>query len=226
MPGALVWAAGMAYFATQLGVQPDFLGEWLPGMVILGIGAGLTFPTLSGAAVGSVPGPRFAVATSLNSVARQLGAALGVAILIAILGNPSRCRALRAFEHGWLFAGACFLLGSTVVPGLVVTRPSTRGASPTRPRESQICADVGRGRAVADAACPGCRTQTASTPSSHSNRSPSSCATCRSSRRFSETMRAEIAELASAVSLKRASGCFAKTIPPTASMSCVSASSR
>ena len=87
VPGALVWAGGMAYFATQLGVSPDFLGEWLPGMVILGIGAGLTFPTLSGAAVGSVPGPRFAVATSLNSVARQLGAALGVAILIAILGN-------------------------------------------------------------------------------------------------------------------------------------------
>ena len=58
-------------------------------MVILGIGAGLTFPTLSGAAVGSVPGPRFAVATSLNSVARQVGAALGVAILIAILGKPT-----------------------------------------------------------------------------------------------------------------------------------------
>jgi NTE family protein len=123
VPGALVWAGGMAWFASQLGVTPDFLGGWLPGMLILGVGAGLTFPTLSGAAVGSVPGPRFAVATSLNSVARQLGAALGVAILIAILGNPTPLNALHAFEHGWLFAGACFIAGSLACLGLVVARP-------------------------------------------------------------------------------------------------------
>jgi EmrB/QacA subfamily drug resistance transporter len=120
VPGALVWAGGMAYFATQLGVAPDFLGEWLAGMVILGIGAGLTFPTLSGAAVGSVPGPRFAVATSLNSVARQVGAALGVAILIAIIGTPTPLQALHAFQHGWLFAGGCFLAGSLACLALVV----------------------------------------------------------------------------------------------------------
>ena len=61
--------------------------------MILGVGAGLSFPTLSGAAVGSVPGARFAVATALNSVARQLGAALGVRVLIAILGTPAGGRA-------------------------------------------------------------------------------------------------------------------------------------
>jgi NTE family protein len=122
VPGALIWAGGMAYFATALGASPDFLGGWLPGMLILGIGAGLTFPTLSGAAVGSVPGPRFAVATSLNSVARQLGAALGVAVLIAILGTPTPLQALHHFEHGWLFAGGCFLVGSIACLALVVQR--------------------------------------------------------------------------------------------------------
>jgi EmrB/QacA subfamily drug resistance transporter len=120
VPGALIWTAGMVFFATTLGVKSDFLGGWLPGMVILGIGAGLSFPTLSGAAVGSVPGPRFAVATALNSVARQLGAALGVAVLIAIVGNPSPLDALRAFEHGWVFAGACFLFGAAACLWLVV----------------------------------------------------------------------------------------------------------
>lgn len=120
VPGALIWAGGMAYFATTLGGGPDFLGGWLPGMLILGVGAGLTFPTLSAAAVGSVPGPRFAVATSLNSVARQLGAALGVAVLIAIVGTPTPLQALHAFEHGWLFAGGCFLVGSVACVALVV----------------------------------------------------------------------------------------------------------
>ena len=120
VPGALIWAGGMAYFATTLGTGPDFLGGWLPGMLTLGVGAGLTFPTLSAAAVGSVPGPRFAVATSLNSVARQLGAALGVAVLIAIIGTPTPLQALHAFEHGWLFAGGCFLAGSIACLALVV----------------------------------------------------------------------------------------------------------
>jgi NTE family protein len=123
VPGALIWAAGMAYFATALGASPNFLGDWLPGMLILGVGAGLTFPTLSSAAVGSVPGPRFAVASSLSSVSRQLGAALGVAVLIAILGTPTPAQALHAFEHGWLFAGGCFVVGSLTCLALVV-KPS------------------------------------------------------------------------------------------------------
>ncbi|MGA8746348.1 MAG: DHA2 family efflux MFS transporter permease subunit [Solirubrobacterales bacterium] len=122
VPGALIWAGGMAYFATRLGAGADFLGEWLPGMLILGVGAGMAFPTLSGAAVRSVPGPRFAIATSLNSVARQLGAALGVAVLVAILGTPSPLQALHAFERGWWFAAGCFLAGAIACLGLHVAR--------------------------------------------------------------------------------------------------------
>ena len=117
VPGALVWAAGMIFLATRAGVQPDFFGVWLPGLVILGLGAGLSFPTLSGAAVGSVPGSRFALATALNSVARQVGAALGVAILIAILGTPSASDPLPPFHHAWLFAGGCFVVRSAPLPG-------------------------------------------------------------------------------------------------------------
>ena len=132
IPGALVWAGGMAWFVTQLTVAPDFLGGWLPGMLILGTGAGLTFPTLSGAAVGSMPGPRFAIATSLNSVARQIGAALGVAILIAIIGTPAPAEALHAFQHGWTFAGACFVAGALACCALMLPRAVFAGA----PRET------------------------------------------------------------------------------------------
>ena len=142
VPGALIWAGGTVFFATTLGVAPDFLGGWLPGMAILGIGAGLAFPTLSGAAVGSVPGPRFAVATSLNSVARQVGAALGVAVLIAILGNPSSRDALHAFEHGWLFGAACFVFGSLACLALVVRPPEPAtdavGAEPAAASEARV----------------------------------------------------------------------------------------
>jgi NTE family protein len=114
--GALIWASGMAYLALGLGSKPDFLGGWLPAMAILGVGGGLALPTLSGMAIDSVPGPRFAVATSLNSVATQVGAALGVAILIAIAGAET----LHTLRQAWLFAGGCILAGALPCLVLVV----------------------------------------------------------------------------------------------------------
>jgi NTE family protein len=128
VPGAIIWAGGTVFLATRAGVRPDFLGTWLPGLVILGVGAGLTFPTLSGAAVGAVPGTRFAIATALNSVSRQLGAALGVAVLIAILGTPSPLDPLPPFQHAWLFAAGCFLAGAVSCLGLVVREQQPAGA--------------------------------------------------------------------------------------------------
>jgi hypothetical protein len=35
---------------------------------------------------------------------RQLGAVLGVALLIAVVGKPKPAKALAAFHHGWLLA--------------------------------------------------------------------------------------------------------------------------
>jgi NTE family protein len=106
--GAIVWAAGVAYLAAVVGPTPDFLGEWLPGMVILGIGAGIAFPVIGSAAVAEVTGGRFATATGINSTARQLGAVLGVALLVAIVGTPAPAEIAEAFDRGWIFAAACF----------------------------------------------------------------------------------------------------------------------
>lgn len=132
--GALIWASGMAYFALALGSRPDFLGGWLPGMAILGVGGGLALPTLSGMAIESVPGPRFAVATSLNSVATQFGAALGVAILIAIAGAET----LHTLREAWLFAGGCILAGA--LPCLVLV---FKGDSAVHSRVSDLAEDHG-----------------------------------------------------------------------------------
>jgi MFS family permease len=94
VPALLIWAGGMIFFATTLASRPAFASEWLPGMAMLGAGAGGAFPTASSAAVNSAPGERFATATAINSVARQVGAVLGVALLIAILGSgaSASCR--------------------------------------------------------------------------------------------------------------------------------------
>lgn len=39
--GALIWAASLLWYLKVVGSQPDFLGEWLPGQILQGIGVAL-----------------------------------------------------------------------------------------------------------------------------------------------------------------------------------------
>ncbi|HMS62565.1 MAG TPA: MFS transporter [Solirubrobacteraceae bacterium] len=114
--GAVIWAAGVYWLITRIGLTPDFVGEWLPVMFILGVGAGICFPVVGGAAVAEIPGGRFATGTGLNSVARQLGAVLGIALLVAIVGRPEPSEVAGAFDRGWTFALGCFALVALIAP--------------------------------------------------------------------------------------------------------------
>jgi EmrB/QacA subfamily drug resistance transporter len=118
LPGALCFALGLTWLATQVGPEPAFLSQWLPGTLLIGLGIGLTFPVLSAAAVSSLPQERFGVGSAVNQTARQVGGAIGVTILISILGKPqSGVEALAAFERMWWFAAA-----TALVTGLIATR--------------------------------------------------------------------------------------------------------
>ena len=108
--GGLWWGGAVMWLVERVGTTPDFVGEWLPGMVLLGIGAGTLFPNLSGVAVASAPGESFATATGMNSVARQVGAALGVAFVVAIIGTPTPATAHAAFQHAWTFGAFCLFV--------------------------------------------------------------------------------------------------------------------
>ncbi len=108
--GGLIWGGAVMWLVLRVGVRPRFLSEWLPGIALLGIGAGTLFPNLSGAAVASAPGDSFATATGINAVARQVGAAMGVALVVAIIGTPSPLDVLHAFDNAWRFGAACMFV--------------------------------------------------------------------------------------------------------------------
>ncbi len=105
--GGLIWAAAVFWFVVRVELAPDFLSVWLPGMILLGIGAGTLLPNISAAAVASAPGQSFATATGLNSVARQVGAAVGVAIVVAIIGTPTLATVGDVFDRAWTFSAIC-----------------------------------------------------------------------------------------------------------------------
>jgi EmrB/QacA subfamily drug resistance transporter len=104
VPGTIAFAAGVMILRS-VGAEPDWLGLWLPGSLLTGIGIGLAFPTLGSAAVRDVPVDRFATASAVNAAFRQVGAVLGTAILVAIVGEPATLAAALDVSNGaYLFS--------------------------------------------------------------------------------------------------------------------------
>jgi EmrB/QacA subfamily drug resistance transporter len=86
--GCAVYAGGCVFWRLSLALHPDYPARMLPGMLMTGIGVGLTLPTLVSAAVSAVPPHRFATGSGVVTMARQVGIVLGVAILVTVLGTP------------------------------------------------------------------------------------------------------------------------------------------
>jgi EmrB/QacA subfamily drug resistance transporter len=99
--GPLLFGAAVTADATLLSATPT-LGRWIAFGVLLGVGVGCTIPVLASAAVSTLPPQRFAVGGAVNNTARQVGAVLGVAILVAVQGNPTTPEAVMdSFRNGW-----------------------------------------------------------------------------------------------------------------------------
>lgn len=113
--GGVLVAAGIALNAARLGLTPDFVRDYLPGQVLTGLGVGLSMPAFTAVAVNAVHATRFATAIGLSSAFRQIGAALGVAAFVALVGSPSREQAVAAYRGGWTFMIAAALLGASLM---------------------------------------------------------------------------------------------------------------
>ena len=118
VPGTLFFAVGVMILRSA-GPEPDWLGLWLPGATLTGIGIGLAFPTLGSAAVRDVPDDRFATASAVNAAFRQVGAVLGTALLVAIVGDPgSLSEALSVSDDAYLFAVFASLVAGAITLAL------------------------------------------------------------------------------------------------------------
>ena len=81
--GTLIAAGGMSYLA-RIPVDGSYLADLLPGLMIMSIGLGAVFVTVTTAANAGVPADQAGLAAGLLNTSLQLGSALGLAILSAI----------------------------------------------------------------------------------------------------------------------------------------------
>ncbi len=101
--GITLFGLGALWWRLRIGATPDYAGEMLPGQFITGAGVGFVLPSLASASAASLPPARFGTGSGVYAMTRQIGFAIGVSILIAVLGRPDRVDPVRPFDRGYLF---------------------------------------------------------------------------------------------------------------------------
>ncbi len=120
--GAALLAAGLAWWAVAAGLRSAYVTGLLGGMLLTGLAVGMIIPTLFAAASAALPPQRFATGSGIINMVRQIGITIGVAVTVAVLGDPGTDAArLAAFRHVWLTLA---VIGAvTAVTGCLLPRP-------------------------------------------------------------------------------------------------------
>ena len=81
--GMTMLTGGLVYF-TQVSVGGTYLGDLLPGFLLIGVGIGFSFVPISIAALAGVQPAEAGLASGLINTSQQIGGALGIAALSTI----------------------------------------------------------------------------------------------------------------------------------------------
>jgi len=135
--GLFVAAAGLALFA-RAPVDGSFAIDVLPGMMLLGIGAGIAFNPVLLAAMGDVAPNESGLASGVVNTSFMMGGSLGLAVLASVaaartddLLGMGAAQAL-ALNDGYRLAfalGALFALGAALL-GALLLRPQREAPLP------------------------------------------------------------------------------------------------
>jgi len=120
--GALLFAATGLWFLLVPGTEPAYATQWLPGLFLSGTSVGLVMPSLSGAAVSKLPAAHYAVGSAVNQATRQIGAVIGVAITVVLLGHG-------VLQRGDFDALYKWHIGLALLTALLCTLVNTRPAA-------------------------------------------------------------------------------------------------
>lgn len=130
--GASLFAVGAVWCAVFAGLRADYFADMFPGLVIIGVGVGLTLPTMMASATSELSPENFATGSAVVNMLRQVGLAIGVAVLVAVLGTPRSAHGiLAAFDRAWLVIGAVAAASALTSLAILGVRRPALHAAPT-----------------------------------------------------------------------------------------------
>jgi EmrB/QacA subfamily drug resistance transporter len=129
--GSLMFAGCTAIMGSDLfGDTPRFWSVWLPTGVLGGVGIGFAVTALSAAAATALPPMRFAAGVGMNLTARQVGGAIGIALLAAIFSAKGGL-GLDAFHTLYRVCAVISVVAAAVGVALVDRAPAPAVRQPT-----------------------------------------------------------------------------------------------
>jgi EmrB/QacA subfamily drug resistance transporter len=118
LPGGLLFGLGTLGVAASTGTAPAYAAEILPWLPLTGLGVGLSFSAWGSAAVAELPPSRFATGGAIVGCVRQIGAVLGIAILVAVLARATPADPIGPFHEAWRLIGSAGLTSAAIALGL------------------------------------------------------------------------------------------------------------
>jgi EmrB/QacA subfamily drug resistance transporter len=118
LPGLAAIVAGLALFA-RAPIGASYVTEILPAMILIGVGAGLSFPSLMTLAMSGATPSDSGLASGLVNTGQQVGGALGLAVLATL----STTRSQHLLSNGDSSASALtsgYHLAFAIAAGLVI----------------------------------------------------------------------------------------------------------
>jgi DHA2 family methylenomycin A resistance protein-like MFS transporter len=95
-------------------------------LCIVGLGGGITTPSMNLSALDAVERERSGLASGILNSARQTGGVIGVALLGALIGGPATATGAR-----WAaVAAAVSLAGASVLAAVIARKPRSSAATP------------------------------------------------------------------------------------------------
>jgi EmrB/QacA subfamily drug resistance transporter len=137
LPGLLLIIAGLALFA-RTPVDATYLTDVFPSMLLLGVGAGLTFPSLMTLAMSGATETDSGLASGVVNMSLQVGGALGLAVLATLSATrtkhlveagSSTASALTGGLHLVLLVGVGLLAVAFVVAATVLRSEAAERAA-------------------------------------------------------------------------------------------------
>jgi hypothetical protein len=124
--GSAVFAAAMFWQAAFVRTDVSYAADLLPSMLLGGAGVGLALSTMIAAGVTSLPTQRSATGSAVVNAGRQIAAAVGVAVLVSLIGVRVEAGSLGHFRTAWLVAALLGLAAGALATALPRPAPVPR----------------------------------------------------------------------------------------------------
>jgi EmrB/QacA subfamily drug resistance transporter len=150
LPGLALVVVALAWIA-RAPVNASYVTDLLPSMVLLGVGAGLSFPSLMTLSMSGATASDSGLASGLVNTTMQVGGALGLAVLATLSstrtthllqgGSPHAAALTGGYHLAWVIsagvAGAGLLIGLLVLEGIRIGTRSEQEEVASEPAYSE-----------------------------------------------------------------------------------------